>query len=371
MSNNLITMDKILKIFKESFEINNSNNKKTNKRLEFIKETNKVSDKIIEIIEKYYTNNNNVLMELDNIFGCDINKLKYQEIIFLIQNIDDISSILLLLTALFSNYVTLTNYKLDINKVLEYYNRLNFNYITKCNGREIYYDKKKMLKDITRIKTRIINKNYKQCKYIIKCFSLFVLIPTLTSIKYNSFSKKMDLENIKFNKINKELIDEITDYFTSNQYVYHQYKKTLFKQNINCVYRLKNMLSKIGSKITKFLLDIFNIIYFISFGMNSIDKEIELYEQTLDNDYKTLTSNTYKILNIINKSKIIPTLIDVKKNNGFDDFDLSVKNEINFSKSTSNYIIFTDKYISKIIHNYTQLHKYLYNEKDLLKNIRK
>lgn len=367
MNDNLITMNKILKKFKESFEINDSNSKKVNKKIKFIKETNKISDNIVEIIERYYTNNNNILIDFEN----NITELKYKEIIFLIQNIDDISSILLLITTLFSNYVTITNYKLDIDKVLEYYNKLNLDYMNKYNKKKIYYNKRKMLKDIIKIKNKIINKNYKQCKYIIKCFSLFVLIPTITSIKYNSFSKKMNLENIKIDKINKKMIEDITDYFTSNPYVYHQYKKTLFKQNINYIHRLKNMLSKIISKIIKLLLDVFNVIYFVNFGINSIDNEIKLYKQSLKDDYKTLTSTTYKILNIINKSEIIPTLIDAKKNNGFKDFDTSVKNEVNFSKSTSNYIIFIDQYISKLIHNYTQLYKYLYNEKDFLKNIKK
>lgn len=363
MSKTPATMDEIL------IELNNTKlSKKYQKKYDFIKEINKISNEIVNIIKTNKEKNEKVI-ELDNIFNCDINRIKENEIIGLIINIDDISSFILLLTSLFCNYTSQRTFNDNLNEIDTYFKQLDIKYRDKINN-EPKYNKEVILKDLINIRNKIIKKTYNQVKYVLRCYATFIMIPLVSKEKLNTIYKKFKIEKAEYNKINEELMEALTTYLESSNIVLKEYKKVKHYEFFIILNKIREFVSHILSKCGKILIDILAFIYFIFYGIKFINKRIDYYEKELQDNFDILRKNTLNILNIINESRIMTDLFDYS-NNKFDyDIDQQYLNESNFSNSTFEYITFANNYINKIIKIYIRLRKYLYNERDLLNNIR-
>lgn len=363
MSKTPATMDEILK------ELNETKlSKRYQKKYDFIKEVNKISNEIVNIIKTNKEKNEKVI-ELDNIFNCDINRIKENEIIGLIVNIDDICSFILLLTSLFCSYTSNRTFNTNIAEIDDYFKRLDLKYRDKIDGVP-RYNKEAILKDLIKIRNRIIDKSFKQTRYILRCYATFILIPIVSKDKLNNLYKKFKLDKVEYNKINNELMETLTTYLNSSSFILKEYKKIRHYQIILKLNKIFEFFLHSFGRICKILVDIVAIFYFILHGIKFINKRIDKYEKALQDNFDILRTNTMNILNTINDSRIITDLIDYSNNIYNYDIEKQYLNESNFSNSTTNYIAFANKYLNKIIKIYVHLRKYLYNEKDLLNNIR-
>lgn len=357
----MIPMEDILNIFKSE------NNERLNKKRNFIKDVHKICNDIINIINNCRTEDGTII-DFDDTFGYDIRDLKSTEIMLLIQNIDDISSFLLLFTSLLSNYTTKLNYELSYNEMIKYFKDIDIKFKEKIE--KPVYNKNRVLRDLRRYEKRLVNSNYRQSKYIMNCFGLFIMLPVINNYKFRSIFNKKFIKLDKFNMINRNLMKMLTSYLSDNPRVYKLFKKYRWRENIHSLKYLLIIFKKITFYITKFLLDISSFIYFLMFGMRNIDKEIKELEEKLVKDYNELRDNTRKIINNINNGEILDDLNNYLEGNN-KDFETEYNNETNFSNSSNRYILYADKKLNNIIKNYIHLKKYLYNERDFLNNIKK
>lgn len=359
---NMLPMEEILNIF------NKNKNYKLTKKKKFIKDIHIICNDIVKIIKECCDFNDGILIEFDDTFNCDIRELKYDEVIFLIQNIDDISSFLLLLTSLLSNYTTKLNYELSYNQIFDYFNNIDEKFKEKIE--KPVYNSKRVLKDLYKIERKLVNTNYKQSKYILNCFALFILLPIINNYKFKGFFSKKYYKNNKFNKINRNLMSMLSSYLSKNPLIYKTYKKYQTVQKISNIRYLFNIFNKILNKIFAILSDILTFIYFLLFGIKSINTEIEKYEKELVKKYEILRTATRNVVNNINNKQVLNDLIDYL-NNINKDFETEYGNECKFSNSSNQYILFANKYLKEIIKDYIYLKKYLYNERDFLNNIKR
>lgn len=359
----LKTMEEILESFKK-LEYKD----KYKDKVKFIEDVNKTSNKLVEIIGKYYENNNG-LISFNNIFKNDVLSLNDKEVILLIQNIDDICSLLLLITSLLSNYTSQKNLKLNINDLNKYF--LNMDTIFKEKIKEPRYNEEKILKTLEKSRNKMINNAYKQCKYVLKCYSLFILIPIVSASRFHDIYKKTKFRHDEYERASINLMDSLLTYLSTNNLVYKEYKKFKFKESIAYLRHILDTSKRTFSLFTKIFIDIGAIIYFLIYGMKYIDNRIEKRENNLRKRYESLKKTTESVLFALNGDKIIPSIVEHSKSLENFNFDEEYKNECNFSESSTNYIKFIDESIGIIVHEYAYLKKYLYNERDILNNIKK
>lgn len=358
----MTSMEDILNTFK------NTKEKKFDKKLNFIKEIQEISDNLLEIIKNNSEKYNNTIIDFDKVFENDIRDLKEKDIVFLIQNIDDITSFMLLITSLLSNYTTKHNFELSYNEIFNYFSVLDEKFREKVKDPK--YNKKRVLKDLYKYKKYLINTTNRQYKYIFNCFCLFILIPYVNTYKFFNIFNRKSFKLNKYNDINRDLIGKLTTYLSSNPKIYKKYKKLKAIQNLSKIGMIFGFIKNIITGIIKILIDILTFIYFLIYGIKIVDKEISFYEKKLVKDYNKLRDTTKEIINNLNEGDVLKDLLNYKNKN-YGIFENEVKNESNFSISSNKYIEYANKILKSIVKNYIYLRKYLYNEKDFLNNIKR
>ena len=364
------TMFNILTIYnKISIDDTKYFNKKTIKRLEYIQNVSNLNDEIIKIIHKYYENHE-YIYDFSKVFDyVDDKNIKPNELINIVKKIDDLNSGLLLITSLLSHNTTKKNSEINHNKLIKHFIELDKKY--KEKNLNIKYEVKSTLKIMCKCREKIINGVYKQAKDILKCFSLFILVPVVSNNEFRTLFGNKVYEHVRVLYSEYNLTELLIDCLSKNTYVYRKFKFYKFKQNLTFYKNTFNFIKKIGMLLSHIYLDILNLFYFFSFGFKSIDQEIKTYQKNIEDDINLLRKMTLGVVNNLNNGIVINRLynyiFDMSKFNIEDEY----KNECTFSECSSNFIKETDRVIKRLIGNYIHLNKYLYEERKLLDDVNK
>lgn len=362
------TMLNIISIY-NNIQTDNINHfsKKTIKRLNYIKNVSSLNDEIIKIIKNYYDKNNYIYNFSKTFDYIDDKNIKTDELINIVKDVDDLNSGLLLLTSLLSHNTTKKNSELNHSRMINHFIELDKRYQKiKLNT---VYDTKSTLKIMCKCREKIIKGVYKQSKDILKCFSLFILVPVVSNDEFKTIFGSKTCDRLKDIRENNSLTNLLTDCLSRNPYVYKKFKFYKFKQDLTIYKHTFNIIKKVKIFFDHIYLDLLNLIYFFSFGFRSIDKEIKDTQKHIEKDINSLRKMTLSVIDNLNNGIIINNLY----NYTFDmqDFDIEqeYKNECTFSDCSSNFIKETDNIIKRLMQNYIHLYKYLYEERKILDDI--
>ena len=364
------TMLNIISIYSK-IQTDNTNyfNKNTIKKLNYIKNVSNLNNEIIKIIKKYYDENNYIYNFSKTFDHIDDKNINTDKLINIVKDVDDLNSGLLLLTSLLSHNTTKKNSELNHNEIINHFIELDKRY-QKIKPNTVY-ETKSTLKLMCKCREKIIKSVYKQAKDILKCFSLFILVPVVSNKEFKSLFGSKICDKLNNIRENKSLTNLLTDCLSRNPYVYKKFKFYKFKQDLTIYKHTFNIIKKIKMIFNHIYLDLLNLIYFFSFGFKSIDKEIKDTQKHIEKDISLLRKITLSVINNLNNGIVINKLY----NNIFDmiDFDIEqeYKNECTFSNCSSNFIKETDNIIKRLMKNYIHLNKYLYEERKLLDDINK
>lgn len=343
--------------------------KSTIKRLNYIKNVSSLNDEIIKIIKTYYDKNNYIYYFSKTFDYIDDKNIKTDELINIVKDVDDLNSGLLLLTSLLSHNTTKKNSELNHSRMINHFIELDKRYQKiKLNT---VYDTKSTLKIMCKCREKIINGVYKQAKDILKCFSLFILVPVISNNEFRTLFGNKVYKHVKVLYSDHNLTELLTDCLSKNPYVYRKFKFYKFKQNLTFYKNTFNFIKKIGMLLSHIYLDILNLFYFFGFGFKSIDQEIKTYQKNIEDDVKLLRKMALGVVNNLNNGIVINKLYDYIFDMSEFNIEDEYKNECTFSECSSNFIKETDKVIKRLIGNYIHLNKYLYEERKLLDEVNK
>jgi len=364
----LKTMNEIIEMYNK-IDTNDKDffDKRTINKLNYINEVSKLNNGIINIIYNYFIKNNYICNTFNCFNNIDETKLTDKEIIEIIHNIDELNSILLLITALLSHNTTRKNIENSNVELLKYFKELDDKY--KNENPNAKYNYKSVLKCMFKCRKKMINNVYKQAKDILKCFSLFIFVPIMSNDEFKVFFNKKTLETIKSKHKINELTLELTDFLSKNDKIYKLFRFFKFKQKIRIYKYSLNFVRKLSMLTKHIFSDILNIIYFFTSGFKTIDNEINKTQKEIINNYDRLRKSVFTVSNNINNGIVIK---DLKRySESLDDFDIKKEydNECKFNNSSKFFIKETNNNIINILVNYIHLHKHLMEERKLMDNI--
>lgn len=365
----LKTMDEIIEMYNK-IDTNDKDffNKRTINKLNYINEVSKLNNGIIDIIYNYYVKNDRICNTFDCFNNIDENKITDIEIIEIIHNVDELNSILLLITALLSHNTTRKKIENSNNELLNYFKELDDKY--KKENSEVKYNYKRVLKCMFKCRKKMINNVYIQAKDILKCFSLFIFVPIMSNDEFKVFFNKKTLETIRSKHKINNLTLELTDFLSKNDKIYKLFKMFKFKQKIRIYKYSLNFVRKFSMFIKHIISDVLNIIYFFSSGFKLIDDEINKTNKEMIDNYNNLRKSVFDVTNNINNGLVIK---DLKKySESLDDFDIETEynNECKFNNSSKFFIKQTNQNIIAILVNYIHLYKHLIEERKVMDDIK-
>lgn len=364
------TMLNIISIYNKTLsDDTNYFSKSTIKRLNYIKNVSNLNDEIIKIIKNYYDKNNYIYNFSKTFEYIDDKNIKTDELINIVKDVDDLNSGLLLLTSLLSHNTTKRNGELNNNRMINHFIELDNRY-QKIKPNTVY-ETKSTLKIMCKYRETIIKGVYKQSKDILKCFSLFILIPIVSNNEFKSIFGAKICDKLKNIRENNSLTNLLTDCLSKNPYVYKKFKFYKFKQDLIIYKHTFNIIKKVKIIFVHIYLDFLNLIYFFSFGFKSIDKEIKDTQKHIEKDVNLLRKMTLSVIDNLNNGIIINKLYDYIFDMKDFDIEQEYKNECTFSNCSINFIKETDNIIKRLMKNYIHLNKYLYEERKLLDDINK
>lgn len=343
--------------------------KKTIKRLDYIKNVSALNEDIIKIIHDYYESNK-YIYDFDKLFiNIDTKNIKCDELINIIRSVDDLNSGLLLITSLLSHNTTKRTSEINHQKIINHFIELDKVY--KQRNPNVMYNTSSILKMMCKYREKNIRTVYKQAKDILKCFSLFILVPAISNDEFRSLFGDKLYNRSKTNHECDNLTDLLTECLSKNQYVYKKFKFYKFEQKIAFYKRSFNIIKKIGILLKRFCLDILNLIYFFNYGFKNINKEISIYQKDIQKDINRLKKITIGVTNNLNNGIVINKLYDYIFDMKNFDVEQEYKNECTFSDCSSNFIKENNRIITRLMSNYIHLNKYLYEERQVLDEINK